>query len=350
MLATQLEWSKEELLASDDVVAPLIAGGVRCHGGFDSAGTYHSPRTRNRLPAIAAWQDHHCRQFGTELLDVELDAWPPHYPNVAQAKYLIAEGVPEPIISALTRIGTVEGFGSMIRYSVIPELQACFVEDVRGTAMAHLGGGLYEAHARDEAGHGNEGGHKQMWFAARDVAFEHPVTEDATDRMMERMGIVSRGRDGKTKLGPAAMPPRLAPEIDADLELLIARMTNLLLIEVSAFHTFAWAEDVLADRDLVAGDGEAARLVSFIRADEVPHVEYLKCTLTEMRDRTFVSTTGARVAGTEIMGRVWENAKKQSLGARRAELVKATDAEVAYALKHHRRRDEIMERFHSLAT
>src|SRR6185503_7434580 len=107
-----------------------------------------------------------------------------------------------------------------------------------------------------------------------------------------------------TKLGPAALPPRLAPEIDADLELLIARMANLLLIEISAFHTFAWAEEVLSDRALVAGDGEAARLVSYIRADEVPHVEYLKCTLTEMRDRTFVTDTGGRIAGTEIIGRI----------------------------------------------
>ena len=35
--------------------------------------------------------------------------------------------------------------------------------------------GLYEAHARDEAGFEDEGGHKQMWFAARDIAFENPV-------------------------------------------------------------------------------------------------------------------------------------------------------------------------------
>ena len=350
MLATQLEWSEDELLASDEVVEPLVAGGVRCHGGFDSEGRYHSPRTRNRLPAIEAWQHNHRSQFGTDLLDIELNTWPPHYPNVAQAKYLISEGVPEPIISALTRIGTVEGFGSMIRYSIIPELQECFLEDVRGTAMAHLAGGLYEAHARDEAGHGDEGGHKQMWFAARDVAFEHPVTEDETDRMLERMGIVARDRNGAPKPGPAALPPRLTPEIGADLELLIARMANLLLIEISAFHTFAWAEEVLSDRALVAGDGEAARLVSYIRADEAPHVEYLKCTLTEMRDRTFVAEDGTHLAGTEIFGRLWDKAKSQSLGARRDELVKTTDAEVAHALRHHGRAGDILARFHALAT
>ncbi len=43
-----------------------------------------------------------------------------------------------------------------------------------------------------------------------------------------------------------------------------------------------------SDTDLVAGDGEAGRLVSYVRADETPHVEYLRTVLSEMRDRTFV--------------------------------------------------------------
>ena len=50
---------------------------------------------------------------------------------------------------------------------------------------------------------------------------------------------------------------RMLPDIDPDLESLIQRMTSLLLIEISAFHIFAWAEEVLADTDLTAGDGEA---------------------------------------------------------------------------------------------
>ena len=77
----------------------------------------------------------------------------------------------------------------MIRYSTVPNLQRCFDEDVQGTAMLHLDRGLYEAHARDEAGFEDEGGHQQMWFAARDIAFENPPTEDETDRMLERMGF-----------------------------------------------------------------------------------------------------------------------------------------------------------------
>ena len=79
--------------------------------------------------------------------------------------------------------------------------------------------------------------------------------------------------------------------------MLIQRMINILLIEISAFHTFAWAEDRALRPDLVAGDGEAARLVSYIRQDETPHVEYLKTALTEMRDRTFVGESGRRVPG-----------------------------------------------------
>ncbi|MGH9301534.1 MAG: hypothetical protein ACRD0E_06575, partial [Acidimicrobiales bacterium] len=96
MANAQLEWDQEELLAGHDVAEPLVAGGVRCHGGFDSDGAYISPRTLNRAPAIAAWQAQRGEQFHTPLLDIELSAWPESYPNVAQAKFLISAGVPEP--------------------------------------------------------------------------------------------------------------------------------------------------------------------------------------------------------------------------------------------------------------
>src|SRR5688572_21188445 len=125
----QVEYTEEELLTNHDYAEPLVAGGVVCHGGFDDEGTYVSPRTKMRVPAIEAWQAQHARQFDTDLLDLPLDTWPTHYPNVAQAKHLIAHGVPEPVISTLTRIGTVEGFGAMIRHSMIPDLQANFDEE-----------------------------------------------------------------------------------------------------------------------------------------------------------------------------------------------------------------------------
>ena len=170
----QIHWSEQELLATDPVVEPLIAGGVRCHGGYTGDGAYVSPRTKYRIPAIEAWQQSHREQFGTEILDAPLDLWPEPFPNVAQSKYLLEQGVREPTITSLTRIGTVEGFGGMIRYAHPGDLQRHFVESIDGTAMQHLDRGLFEAHARDEAGWEDEGGHNTMWFAARDIAFERP--------------------------------------------------------------------------------------------------------------------------------------------------------------------------------
>jgi hypothetical protein len=352
MTTLQTEWTEEELLASHPTTEPLVAGDVRCHGGFDADGAYVSPRTKNRWPAIDAWKEQRAEQFGTELLDIPLDRWPENYPNVPQAKYLLSEGVREPVISTLTRIGTVEGFGSMIRYSVIPDLQQRFDEDVRGTAMWHLDKGLYEAHARDESGFEAEGGHKQMWFAARDVAFENPVTEDETAVMLERMGLASaNGTMDIQKMIKEAMANRVLPDdIPFELESLVERMARLLLIEISAHHVFAWAEEVLSDPDLTAGEGEAARIVSYIRQDEAPHVEYLKTTLSEMRDRTFVGTSGTKHDGNDMIGRVWDRAVEESLGIRREQNLKLTRREVEHAVAKRKNGDDILEQFHSLGS
>jgi hypothetical protein len=352
MTTLQTEWTEEELLTSHPTTEPLIAGGVHCHGGFDADGAYVSPRTKNRWPAIDGWKEQRAEQFGTELLDIPLDRWPENYPNVPQAKYLLSEGVREAVISTLTRIGTVEGFGSMIRYSVIPDLQQRFDEDVRGTAMWHLDKGLYEAHARDESGFEDEGGHKQMWFAARDVAFENPVTEDETAVMLERMGFAEPG--GKMdipKMIKEAMANRLLPDdIPFELESLVERMARLLLIEISAYHTFAWAEEVLSDTELTAGEGEAARIVSYIRQDEAPHVEYLKTTLSEMRDRTFVGTSGKKYAGTDMITPIWDRSVAESLGVRREQTLKLVLREVEHAVASQRNGDDILEQFHSLGS
>lgn len=341
----QLTYDEAELLASHDYEEPLIAARVRCHGGFDAEGAYVSPRTRHRVPAIRAWQANHRATFGTDLLDVPLATWPSHYPNVAQARFLIESGLPEPIIDTLTRIGTVEGFGGMIRLSPVPDRRRTFAEDTDGTALAHLTTGLFEAHARDEAGYDPEngeaeGGHKQMWFAARDVAFGDPPSEDETDLMLRRMGI---GQLAK------AAPQRLWPDdVSVDLEMLVERMTRLLLIEISAFHTFAWAETLLDDPGLVAGDGEAARLIAYIRADETPHVEYLKTVLTEMRDRTVVGSKQEH-AGADLIGRTWDRALAQSLGERHQAAIDTFRSEVAHAASSRPDAADLMAHFDALA-
>ena len=273
MIDMQLTWTEPELLAEHDIAEPLVAGRRALPRRLRRRRRLRLAAHRsNRVPAIEAWQQSHREQFGTEILDAPLELWPEVFPNVAQSKYLLREGVREPTISALTRIGTVEGFGSMIRAVQVDRLQSHFDESIAGTAIAHLQRGLFEAHARDEAGWEDEGGHKQMWFAARDIAFEHPVTDDMTQTMLERMGIVAP--DGKPptpeEAQAAARRCVASPDLDLSLEMMLRRMVGLLFIEVSAFHTFAWAEEVLSDRDLVAGDGAPPTLVSYVRADETP--------------------------------------------------------------------------------
>jgi hypothetical protein len=352
MTTLQLTFSERELLENQEVAEPLVASGVRCHGGFDADGRYVSPRTRHRLPAIAAWQQSHREQFGTDILDAPIALWPEVYPNVAQSKYLLREGVREPTISSLTRIGTVEGFGSLIRNVRVDDLQSHFDESIAGTAVAHLHQGLFEAHARDEAGWEDEGGHRHMWFAARDIAFEHPVTDDMTQTMLERMGIAAPGGQPPSpeEARRNAEAVRKFPDLDLSLEMMLRRMVGLLFIEVSAFHTFAWAEAVLSDGELVAGDGEAAALVSYVRADETPHVDYLRTALTEMRDRTFVGASGRKVVGTDVIGTLWDAALAQSLGPNRENFVKTADAELEHSLASNPRRGEVLEGFHALGT
>jgi hypothetical protein len=181
-----------------------------------------------------------------------------------------------------------------------------------------------------------------MWFAARDVAFGHPPSEDETQHMLQAMGI------GQMAKSP---PQRLWPDdVSVDLEMLVERMTRLLLIEISAFHTFAWAEELLDDADLVAGDGEAARLVAYIRADETPHVEYLKTVLTEMRDRTVIGESGRRHAGADLLDRTWDRALTQSLGERRQAAMATFRAEVVHTAEGRADSTDLVARFDRLAT
>jgi len=286
-----LVWSPDELLQSGAYAEPLIAGGLRCHGGFDSDGRYRSPRTLHRGPAIAAWQAR-LAQEGTPLVDIDRCLMPPQYPNVAQAKLLLQHGVRDPLVRTLTIISIVEGFGAIIRDVAVPDLRALVVEPVEGTALAHLGAGLFEAHARDESGWRDEGGHKQMWEAARDLAFEKPkVPGDVLLRMMGRGGRAERGE-------------RLLPELDEKAERLIVMMAQVLAVEVMAEGTFQWGIELLSDPEVSAAPEAAGDMVRYVRADESPHVEYLRTALSELRGRTLRTVDGRTLAGREAVDRV----------------------------------------------
>ena len=85
-----------------------------------------------------------------------------------------------------------------------------------------------------------------------------------------------------------------------------------------------------------------------IRADETPHVDYLRTALTEMRDRTFVGESGKQIAGAEVIGTIWDAALELSLGPNRENFRKSTMAELEHALEGNGRRAEILEGFTAL--
>jgi len=284
----RLVFSPAELLASGPYEAPLVANGVRCHGGFDADGVYLSPRTVHRMPAVRAWQGRLLRE-GHALLEVERALMPPQYPNVAQATLLLRHGVRDPVARALTIISIVEGFGAIIRDVKVPDLTALIVEPIDGTALAHLAGGLFEAHARDESGYRDEGGHKQMWEAARDLALENPKIPG--DVLMRMMGRSSRRR----------RPARPFPQIDETLERLLQTMAQVLVVEIFAEGTFDWGERLLSDPEVSAAPEEAGAMVRYVRSDENPHVEYLRTALSEVRARTLRTVDGRTLPGREVV-------------------------------------------------
>lgn len=186
------------------------------------------------------------------------------------------------------------------------------------------------------------------------MAFEHPVTADETAVLLERMGIAVPGSGGKIdveRMRAGALASRVLPaDVDFDLETLIARMTSLLFIEIQAFHALAWAEAVLSDTERVAGDGEAGRIISYIRADETPHVAYLKTVLTELRDRTVIGDGGRRYSGNEILDPIWQRALENSLGARRNEQLDTLRNEVAHALAGRHNASDLLDQFDALGS
>ncbi len=333
-----LVYTREELLDGGSYCEPLIANGVRCHGGFDADGHYRSPRTLYRAPAIGAWQGRLARE-GHELIGIDRALMPPQYPNVAQAKLLLRSGVRQPIVRALTIISIVEGFGAIIRDVAVPDLDASFVEPLQGTALAHLRGGLFEAHARDESGYRDEGGHKQMWEAARDLALENPKIPG--DVLMRMMG---GGSGRRSKREP------LFPQLEPRLEELFTTMAQVLAVEVFAMGTFAWGEALLSDPEVSAAPAEAAALVRHIRSDESPHVEYLRTALSEARSRTLRTVDGGTLAGREVVDGILHRMLVQLTTERPREQRRQTRDSLRESLAEAADPDSLLEAFEALET
>jgi len=333
-MSDRLEYTVEELLTGHPVEEPLIAGGVHCHGGFVE-GDYVSPRTLYRTPAIQAWQQR-LRDEGEPLLNLPTEYVPPHYPNYEQAKFLLKEGMVDPISRSLTIISIVEGFGARIRDLPVPDLQKVIKEDLGGTALQHLTSGLFEAHARDEAGHRNEGGHKQMWEAARDLGLNKPeLPGDILMRMM-----MGRRRPKQERLFPA---------LDPDVENMVGFMANVMIVEVIAEDVFEWAKLLLGDPEVCHNTDAAAAMVANIQADEKPHVEYLRTALSEMRARTFIGADGkTELPGHEVVDGVFERGLRGVVSNRPREDRERMREEIHDAIEDKARATQLARKFEDL--
>jgi hypothetical protein len=314
-------YTPQELLHDGEYAEPLFAGEVLCHGGFDKDGNYRSPRTLHRDPAVLAWQRKLQRE-GQPLIELADELSPPQYPSVEQARLLLKQGMQEPIVRALTVISILEGFGAIIRDVRVPNLGSMFVEPIDGTALHHLDLGLFEAHARDEAGYRDQGGHKQMWEAARDLALENPkVPPDVFLRLMGDRGQ-SRGGDP------------LFPQLDKKLYRMLSMMSQVFVIEVFAKRTFEWGIALLSDPEVSAAPEHAGAMVRYIRADESPHVEYLRTALSEARARTLRTEDGQTIAGRtvvdgmlhHILSRMTESRPREQRNDTRGAVVRAVEA------------------------
>jgi hypothetical protein len=276
-------YTREQLLSNHTYARPQIEAGYRLHGGFLGDGRYASPRTLVRSPAVERWADQLVAQGG-QLIDVSRSILPTEtWPNYAQSKLLLENGLDRTFWTSLTTTGVAEGRGVALCTLASPDFQPLVREDLAATATGHLGKGLLWAHGADEGGDPADrtiGAHDVMWFAVRDLVFAkdlYPMPE------VER---VTRTE-----------PERQMPQIPPGHENLIKFLMSLLVVEVRAESFFAHCCTLLRDPELFVDRRERARhaaeIVERIRQDEAIHVRYLQVFLSELRHFTFASGKGA---------------------------------------------------------
>ncbi len=292
----QLRFTEEELMAEHDYAVPQLVAGQRLHGGFDAEGNYLPPRSLHRPRAIENWA-RALRARGGDLLQADASLLAGlRYPNAAQQKLLLREGLGQPFWNTLTITGKIEARGKVLAEMTLPDFQRALVEDVSQMAVGHLNRGLLEAHGLDEGGEPERGigGHDVMWFALRDLAFGRRDWPDP-------------------EVPDIARPESQAVEIPG-LPVPILRtvyfLANLLMIEFRAERGFSFTENLLRDpelfRDRRAEAERAAEIVTRIRLDEELHVQSLRLYLGELRHLTFETASGGVLAGREVVDPLWE--------------------------------------------
>ena len=293
---SKLVYTRAEIMADHAYARPHVEAGYRLHGGFDAAGTYISPRTLHRWPAVRAWQEQVTRR-GFPLIDASVRLLKRGaYPNAEQQKLLLGNGLGETLWNSLTITGVIEARGKALCDAEAPDFQKIIVEDISATATGHLNKGLLYAHGLDEGGNreGGEGGHDDMWFAVRDALFgknAYPLPEVPASI-------------GRPEIG------RLMPQVDKAYEDWIILLMNVLMIEVRAESFFSFCVDIMRSpdvfRDRRAAADHAAEIVERIRTDEAIHVAYLQAFVSEMRSFTIRTLDGKQITGASMIDPIWE--------------------------------------------
>jgi len=294
----QLKFDREELLSEDDYARTQIEAERRLHGGFDADGHYISPRMRKRAPALAAWTEA-LRARGGDLMDTDSSLLAGiRYPNAAQSKLLLQEGLGQTFWNMLTITGHIEARGRVLAEMQFPDFQKAVEADIGETALGHLHKGLLEAHGLDEGGQPDKeiGGHDAMWFALRDLAFG-----DVAYPEPEVPENIAR---------PESEEPA-TPAIEPAFAQVIYFLLNLLLIEFRAERSFALSQTLLLDPELFpdrrAEAEHAAVLVDRIRQDETVHVESLRLYLGEIQHLELKSPGGGSVSGRAFVDDFWQS-------------------------------------------
>jgi hypothetical protein len=317
----KLTYTHDELMQDRAYAARIRHKDVLFHGGLDVQGRYIPPRSAHRPEAIRAWTEqlavhgHPTRVIDPEQLDLRF------FPNVEQSKLLLRHGARGAMTRILTLIGITEGFGNDgIRAVPRPPLQPLFKESIDGTCLDHLYRGLFDAHGNDEAGTREEAGHDRMWYAIRDAALENPtITAD----MFENLPIAPPpGYTGPAKPAPEAIGAGQMviqfSELDTLFEVVVMILAQLLVIELAAYGTFAWARDVLSDPACSAAPEFAPRMVDYVQQDENLHVGYLQCALAEVRCRTLLGANG-EIPGQRVIDTICDRTVQNSRSPERRE-------------------------------
>ena len=335
----KLTYTEAELMTEHDYAEPQVVADRRVHGGFLADGTYQPPRTAVRGPAVSAWTEA-LRQRGGDLFDAHASLLEgKRLPTVEQSRVLLRNGLGETFWNSLTIIGKIEAKGRLLADVDFPDLQDVIVEDITEMGIGHLNRGLLLAHGLDEGGLPDEGigGHDEMWFAARDLAFGPGAYSD-----VEPPETIGRPDD-----------ERRIPELTAEVEGLVSFLANLLLIEFRAELGFSESQAVLRTPDLFPGRRaeaeEAAEIIGRIRTDEEIHVASLRLYLGEIRSCTFRTVDGGTIAGAEVIDRFWHDLVHWAT-VEQPKLAAAQQRDVLVErMKRHPEADRVLEEFDTAA-